>query len=484
MAHITLRKVSDYVWEIPVGSVSGMRVPGIVYADEVLLEKMKMDRTLQQCANVATLPGIYKFSITLPDGHEGYGFPIGGVAATDIVEGILSPGGVGYDINCGVRLLRTNLTEEDIRPKLRELIEALFRNVPSGLGSKGIIGKLTISELDEVAERGVQWAIEHGYGWREDAIYCEENGCMKNADPTKVSHTAKSRGLPQLGSLGSGNHFLEIQRVDRIFNPRVAKEFGIEDVGQITVMIHTGSRGYGHQVCSDYLRVMERAIHRLGIRLPDRELACAPGNTAEAQDYFDAMATAANYAWCNRQMITHWVRESFEQVFGRSSEELGLELVYDVAHNIAKRERHKVDGETKEVWVHRKGATRALGPGHPDVPDKYRALGQPVLIPGSMQDSSYLLVGTQRAMEISFGSTAHGAGRMLSRAEATRRFRGAEIKRQMESRGILVRSASMVVLAEEAGPAYKPCDRIAEVSDKVGIATRVCRLIPLAVTKG
>ncbi len=480
---IQLKRISEYVWQIPIGTVSNMRVPGMVYADDFLLRKMQVDRTLVQCANVATLPGIYKYSITLPDGHEGYGFPIGGVAATDATEGVISPGGVGYDINCGVRLVRTNLTEDDVRPRLRELLRAIFRNVPAGLGSRGKV-RLSISDLDRVLEYGVRWAIERGYGWDEDADLCEEGGYMENADSRKASSTAKSRGAPQLGSLGSGNHFLEIQRVDRIYNPEVARAFGIKQVGQITIMIHTGSRGLGHQVCSDYLRVMERAVRRYGIWLPDRELACAPGDKPEACDYFDAMAAAANFAWCNRQMITHWVREAFEQVFNSSAEDLDLHLIYDVAHNIAKREKHKIDGEVREVWVHRKGATRALGPGHPDVPRKYRALGQPVLIPGSMQDCSYLSLGTKKAEEVSFASTAHGAGRMMSRAEAKRRFREGRVRETMEKQGVLVECASVVVLAEEAGPAYKPCDRIALVSDKIGIAKRVARLLPIAVAKG
>lgn len=479
---VPLEKINDYMWQIPKFRPD-MRVQGIVYADESLLEKMKTDRTLEQCVNVTTLPGIYKWSITLPDGHEGYGFPIGGVAAFDATEGVISPGGVGYDINCGVRLLRTNLTEQDIRPKLPQLLETLFRLIPSGLGSKGKI-RLTHPELDTAVAEGVNWAIKHGYGWTEDAEHCEENGCMKNADPGKVSTTAKSRGAPQIGSLGSGNHFLEIQLVDKIFNSQGANQIGITQPGQVTVMIHTGSRGFGHQVCSDYLRIMERAVHKYNIHIPDRELACAPGTSPECKDYFDAMAAAANYAWCNRQLITHWVRQAFEQVYGTEAEKLDLHLIYDVAHNICKLERHKVDGETKEVWIHRKGATRAFPPGHPDLPKDYTTIGQPVLLPGSMQDVSYILVGTQKAMELSFGSTAHGAGRMMSRSAATKKFWGSEIKRQMESKGTLVRAASMSVLAEEAGLAYKPCDKVAQVSDVVGIATRVVRLVPIGVTKG
>jgi len=433
---------------------------------------------------VAHLPGIYKYSITLPDGHEGYGFPIGGVAATDYENGVISPGGVGYDINCGVRLLTTSLSEGDIRPKLPDLATTIFNNVPSGLGSRRKDFRVTPTELDQVAREGVPWVIEKAYGWKEDVEHCEESGCMKNADPNKVSSTAKSRGETQLGTLGSGNHFLEIQKVDKIFDPRIAKVFGINHEGQVTVMIHCGSRGYGHQICSDYLRVMERAVHKYKIELPDRELACAPGTSPEAQDYFQAMSCAVNYAFVNRQTIAHWVRQSFEQVFKKPAETFGLNLVYDVAHNIAKIEEHEIDGQTKKVWIHRKGATRAFPPNHEAVPADYRPYGQPVIIPGSMGTSSWLLVGTAKAMEITFGSTAHGAGRMLSRTAAKRQFWGGEVKKALESRGEVIRAASQVVLAEEADQAYKDVDKVAEVSDKVGIATRVARLVPLAVVKG
>ena len=484
MPHVPLERVDRYLWRIPQNYKPGMRVPGLVIADEELLEKMKTDRTLEQCANVAHLPGIYKYAITLPDGHEGYGFPIGGVAATDYDEGVISPGGVGYDINCGVRLITTNMTEQDIRPKLAELTSTIFSNVPCGLGSRRKDFRVTVHELERLMTEGVQWVIDQGLGWPEDIEHCEERGCMENANPDKVSATAKNRGLTQVGTLGSGNHFLEIQKVDKIYDPKVAKEFGIEQEGQVTVMIHCGSRGFGHQICSDYLRVMERAVHKYKLALPDRELACAPGNSKEAEDYFQAMACAVNYAFSNRQAIMHWVRESFEKVFKRPAEEMGLKLVYDVAHNIAKIETHRVDGEKRKVWVHRKGATRAFPPGAPEVPADYRAVGQPVLIPGSMGTSSWLLVGTPKAMELTFGSTAHGAGRMMSRAAAKRRFYGGDIKRALENRGIVVRAASQVVLAEEADPAYKNVDRVAEVSHNVGIATKVARMVPLAVVKG
>ncbi|MBS7632264.1 RtcB family protein [Candidatus Bathyarchaeota archaeon] len=479
-----LEKIDDYSWLIPKYK-AGMRVPGIVFANKNLLDKIKTDRTLEQCTNVAHLPGIYKYSITLPDGHEGYGFPIGGVAATDYNEGVISPGGVGYDINCGVRILTTNLSEKDIRPKLAQLANSIFDNVPCGLGSRRKDFRVTLNDLDRLVVEGVQWIIDQGLGWSEDAEHCEERGCMGNANPDKVSTNAKNRGLQQVGTLGSGNHFLEIQKVDKIFNPSVAKVFGVEFEGQVTAMIHCGSRGFGHQICSDYLRVMERAVQKYKIVLPDRELACAPGNSQEAEDYYQGMACAVNYAFANRQAITHWVRQSFQQVFKEDPERFGLKLVYDVAHNIAKIENHLVDGGTrKKVWVHRKGATRAFPPGSSEIPSDYSSAGQPVLIPGSMGTSSWLLVGTEKAMQASFGSTAHGAGRMMSRAAAKRNYWGGDIKKGLEQRGIYVRAASSVVLAEEADPAYKNVDEVAEVSDKVGIATKVARLTPLAVIKG
>ncbi|MBE3116063.1 RtcB family protein [Candidatus Bathyarchaeota archaeon] len=471
------------MWKIPKYK-QGMRVPGMVFANEALLEKMRTDRTLWQCANVTQLPGIYKYAVTLPDGHEGYGFPIGGVAATDYNEGVISPGGVGYDINCGVRLLSTTLSEQEIRPKLAPLADAIFRNVPSGLGSRRKDFSISNSDLDRLTVEGVNWLIDHGLGWPEDAEHCEENGCMANANPDMVSSVAKNRGLTQIGTLGSGNHFLEIQKVDKIFNAKTAKAFGIDHEGQVMVMIHCGSRGFGHQVCSDYLKVMEHAIQKYKITLPDRELACAPGTSPEASNYYSAMACAVNYAFSNRQAIMHWVRQSFQQVLHADPEKFGLKLVYDVAHNIAKIETHQVDGGQKKVWVHRKGATRAFPPGHPDITADYRSEGQPVIIPGSMGTSSWVLAGSQKSMELTFGSTAHGAGRMMSRSEAKRRFRGSDVKMALEKRGIVVRAASAMVLAEEADPAYKNVDVVADVSDRIGIATKVARLVPLAVVKG
>jgi tRNA-splicing ligase RtcB len=480
---VPLEKLDDYSWRIPKYR-SGMRVTGLVLADKNLLSKMRTDRTLEQCSNVTHLPGIYKYAITLPDGHEGYGFPIGGVAATDYDEGVISPGGVGYDINCGVRLLTTNFSEQDVRPKLVQLANTIFENVPCGLGSRRNDLKVTLGDLERIATEGVSWVIDQGLGWRDDAEHCEELGCMKNANPNKVSATAKSRGLQQVGTLGSGNHFLEIQKVDKILDTKTAKTFGIDHEGQVTAMIHCGSRGFGHQICSDYLRVMERAVGKYKIDLPDRELACAPGKSKEAEDYYQAMACAVNYAFANRQAIMHWVRQSFKQVFKEDPERFGLKLVYDVAHNIAKIETHEIDGQQKKVWVHRKGATRAFPPGNPEIPRDYSSAGQPVLIPGSMGTSSWLLVGTEKAMQISFGSTAHGAGRMMSRTAAKRNYRGEDIKRALEQRGIYVRAASSVVLAEEADPAYKNVDVVTEVSDRIGIATKVARFVPLAVVKG
>jgi tRNA-splicing ligase RtcB (3'-phosphate/5'-hydroxy nucleic acid ligase) len=480
---IPLEKLNDYQWRIP-RYKAGMRVPGMIFANEALLTKMQTDRTLWQCTNVAHLPGIYKYAVTLPDGHEGYGFPIGGVAATDQEEGVISPGGVGYDINCGVRLLTTTLSENEVRPKLAQLAGAIFENVPSGLGSRRKDFKMSSTDLDRLAVEGVRWLIDRGLGWSEDGEHCEEGGCMKNANPDMVSNTAKNRGLTQIGTLGSGNHFLEIQKVDKIHNERTAKVFGIEREGQVTVMIHCGSRGYGHQVCSDYLRIMEHAVQKYKIALPDRELACAPGNSSEAKEYYQAMACAVNYAFSNRQAIMHWVRQSFQHAYHEDPEKFGLKLVYDVAHNIAKVETHQTDDGKKKVWVHRKGATRAFPPGSTDIPSGYRAEGQPVLIPGSMGTSSWVLVGSDRAMDLTFGSTAHGAGRMMSRSAAKRQWWGGDIKAGLEERGIVVRAASSIVLAEEADQAYKNVDVVAEVSDQLGIATKVARLVPLAVVKG
>ncbi|MEM3891003.1 MAG: RtcB family protein [Nitrososphaerales archaeon] len=478
-----IKRISPVEHRIEAGFKPEMKVPVTIYASDELLSKMLTDRTIDQAVNVAHLPNLYKHVIVLPDGHEGYGFPIGGVAASDAEKGVVSPGGVGYDINCGVRLIRTNLTEKDVRPHLKELLQTIYRMVPSGLGSQAII-KLSSSELDNVLSEGVNWAISKGYGWSQDKEMCEEQGVMKGADPSAVSNTAKSRGAPQLGSLGSGNHFLEVQLVDKIFDKEAASKYGITEEKQVFVLVHTGSRGLGHQVCSDYLRIIEAASKKYGINLPDRELACAPMYSKEAENYMKAMASALNFAWSNRQMITHWVREAFRKVFKMSEEDLGMKLVYDVAHNIAKYEYHNIDGSMKKVVVHRKGATRAFPAGSDAIPQQYREVGQPVLIPGSMGTSSWVLKGTAKAMELSFGSTAHGAGRMLSRAAAVKAYTADRIKRELESKGVMIEAASWRGVAEEAPAAYKNVDEVAEVSHAVGIATRVARLVPLGVVKG
>src|SRR5213595_2466713 len=478
-----LTQIEPNIWEVPKDFQSGMKVPARIYADEDLLSKMRTDRTIQQCVNVAHLDGICKYAITMPDGHEGYGFPIGGVAATDYDEGLISPGGVGYVINCGVRLIRTNLTEEDVRPSLAKLVDTIFNFIPSGLGSRGQI-RLTPMELDKAVTDGVDWAIDKGYAWPEDPRTIEVEGCMEAAEPSKVSNNARSRGAPQPGSLGSGNHFIEIERANKIFDKHTAERLGIHKEGQILVLIHTGSRGYGHQTCSDYLKVMERAIGKYNVRLPDRELAACPSKSPEAEDYVPAMSAACNFAWINRQMITHWARQAFEKVFAKSSDAMDMRIVYDVCHNVAKIESHHIEGEATKVIVHRKGATRSFPPGHPDVPAQYRDVGQPVLIPGSMGTSSWVLVGTPKAMELSFGTTAHGAGRFMSRSAAKRKWREADLKKQLESRGIVIRAASMEVVAEEAPDAYKDVDRVADVSDQLGIGRKVVRMTPIGVAKG
>jgi len=479
---IPLNKIDEYIWEIP--QEGDMRVPGRVYADKELIQKIQDDKTLWQCKNVTHLPGIYKYAITLPDGHQGYGFPIGGVAATDYEEGVISPGGVGYDINCGVRLLTTTIELKNMRPKIKELTETLFRNIPSGLGSSRQKFKLDKKELDNLVTQGTRWLIERDMGWGEDAEHCEENGCMKDANPNKISERAKQRGLSQVGTLGSGNHFLELQRVDEIFNERAAKTFGITHEDQVTVMIHSGSRGFGHQICSDYLQVMERALNKYNIKVPDKQLACTPGQSKEGRDYFEAMACAVNYAFCNRQAMTHWTRESFSQVFKEPAENFGLNLVYDVAHNIVKREEHDIGGKARKVWTHRKGATRAFPERHSEIPSNYRQVGQPVIIPGTMGTESWLMVGKPKAMDLTFGSTPHGAGRLLSRSAAKRRFWGGDVKKELENRGMVVMAASQVILAEEASGAYKEVDRVIEVGHKLGFAGKVARLKPLAVIKG
>jgi tRNA-splicing ligase RtcB len=478
-----LRKIDDYRWEIPKSYKSGMRVPGLVYADEAMLDVIKEEQSLEQVANVAFLPGIVERSLAMPDIHWGYGFPIGGVAATRVNDGVISPGGVGYDINCGVRLLRTNLTENEVKPKIKELVNALFHDIPSGLGSEGKI-RVGEKEIDEVLTEGAHWAVKRGFGLPQDLEATEETGRMKGAIPDKVSARAKKRGAPQSGTLGSGNHFLEVQIVREIYDEVAAKAMGIDRIGQVLLLIHTGSRGLGHQVCDDYLRIMEEAVKRYNISLPDRQLACAPVESREGKDYFAAMACAANYAWANRQCITHWARESFVKVFNKSLEELGMQQIYDVAHNIAKIEGHTVDGNKITLCVHRKGATRAFPAGHKDVPQRYREVGQPVLIPGDMGRRSYVAVGTEKAMAETFGSTCHGAGRVQSRGAAKRSLRGVDVANELRARGITVKADNMASLAEEASQAYKDITQVIEVTHKAGISRKVAMASPIGVIKG
>ena len=486
MAEPTLEKVrrlDDYRWELPQDYKPGMRVPGIIYADREMMEAIHLDQALDQVANVAFLPGIVEASFAMPDIHWGYGFPIGGVAATRVEDGVVSPGGVGFDINCGVRLLRTRLTEEDVRPKLEELVTALFREVPSGVGSSGKIN-LKGGEIEQVLRKGARWAVEQGFGEPEDLEFTEEEGCIPGADPAKVSHKAKKRGTPQLGTLGSGNHFLEVAVVDEVYDADVARAFGLDQIGQVVVWIHCGSRGLGHQVCQDSLQVMDASVKTYGIELPDRQLACAPVTSPEGQDYLAALRCAANFAWANRQCIAHWVRESFLQVFDRSKEELGIEQVYDIAHNIAKIETHMVNGSETELCVHRKGSTRAFPPGHPEIPEAYRSVGQPVLIPGDMGRYSFVAVGTSQAMEETFGSTCHGAGRQMSRGAARRLMEGVDVAQMLLDKGIVVKARSKRGLAEEAPEAYKDAAKVVDVAHRAGISTRVVRTRPMGVVKG
>ena len=482
MSADTPRKIGENQYQIDVDSNLGMKVPVRIYADEPLLQKMLSDRTIMQARNVASIPGIVGHSVVLPDGHEGYGFPVGGVAAMDAKEGMISPGGVGYDINCGVRLLRSNLDEQTVRSKLKELVNDLFSSIPSGVGSKGAV-KLTHSELDEVLVKGVNWAIDHGYGSSNDSDVCEENGQIQNADPNKVSDKARKRGAPQLGSLGSGNHFLEVQKVAEIHDEEAAQRMGIEK-GTITILIHCGSRGFGHQVCSDYLRVSEQAMAKYDISLPDRELACVPNNSEEGESYRKAMFAALNFAWSNRQMLTHWTRNSFERVFKQTESDLDMKLVYDVAHNIAKVEKHKVEGSEKDLVVHRKGATRAFPANREEIPLKYRDLGQPVLVPGSMGTSSWILLGKPNSMNLSFGSTAHGAGRTMSRSKARRDYTESDVKKSLNDQGIMIKALTRDGVVEETPQAYKDVDAVVNVSHNLGIATKVAKLVPIGVIKG
>jgi len=478
----SLEKVDDYRWRIPKSYKPGMRVPGLIYADEKLLVNIRLDKAPEQVANVATLPGIVKYSLAMPDIHWGYGAPIGGVSAFDVEEkGIVSAGMVGYDINCGVRLIRTDLTLKDIQPKIKDIVYALFANVPAGVGSTGKI-RVTPDEERKLLVKGARWAVEKGYGKKEDLEHTEENGELKGADPSKVSQRAYERGKKQSGTLGSGNHFLEVQVVDTIYDERVANIFGLHK-DQVTVMIHSGSRGFGHQICDEYSKSMLRCLEKYGISVPDRQLACAPVNSPEGKAYIGAMACAANYAWSNRQCLMHLTRQVFEKVFGRSEKDLGMDLVYDVAHNIGKFEKYNINGKEKTLFIHRKGATRALGPGHPDTPNDYREVGQPVIIPGDMGRNSYLLVGTKKAEE-TFYSTCHGAGRLMSRKAAISACRGRSIAKELEEKGIIVKSAGHSTLAEEAPEAYKDVNDVVDVVHNLGISRKVCRMKPLGVVKG
>ncbi len=478
-----LEQMDEYRWRIPRGYKPSMRVSGLVFADRNLLGHILAEQTLEQVANVAHLPGIVGHSLAMPDIHWGYGFPIGGVAATRLKDGVVSPGGVGFDINCGVRLLRTNLDEDEVKQKIKALVDALFNNIPSGLGSKGKI-KLRKGEIDQVLAKGSRWAVDKGFGVPEDLASTEEKGEIPGADPERVSQHAKERGEPQLGTLGSGNHFLEVAVIDKIFEKDLAGVMGLDHEGQVVMLIHTGSRGLGHQTADDYIELMMTAMKKYGIELPDKQLACAPINSAEGQAYLGAMRCAANYAWANRQCITHWARESFSRALGKSMAEIGLELVYDVAHNIAKMEKHIVAGEKETLCVHRKGATRAFPAGHPELPPRYAAIGQPVLIPGDMGRVSYVLVGTQKAMQETFGSTCHGAGRIQSRAAARRHLKGSSVQKELEGRGIAVRAGSLAGLAEEASEAYKDVSDVVNVVEGAGISRIVARTRPIGVVKG
>lgn len=461
-----------------------MNVDGLVYANTRMQEHLYKDNALKQVVNVASLPGILGKSMAMPDIHWGYGFPIGGVAATDYQEGVISPGGVGYDINCGVRLVRTDLSIGDVKPHLKELVDTLFDYVPSGLDSKGL-KPVSLPDLDKVLETGAEWIVDQGMGWDSDLDHTEENGCIKDADSQVVSRDAKKRGHTRLGSLGAGNHFVEVQVVEEIFDHGNAKKFGISGEGQVVVMIHTGSRSLGHQVCTDYLRVMERGVRNYGISIPDRQLACVPVQSKEGQKYLKGMAAAANFAWANRQTIMHHVRRAFDTVFHTPAEDMGMELVYDVAHNIAKVEEHTIDGKRRKVVVHRKGATRAFGPERSEVPQDYRSIGQPVLVPGDMGSASYLLVGTNKAMEETFGSTCHGAGRMMSRKKAVREFMQLNIPEKLfREQGIYVRAKSKRVAAEEAPGAYKDVSDVVEITHGAGISRKIARMRPLGVVKG
>ena len=477
-----LEKVAQYVYEVPTAYRSDMRVPARLYADDVILEDALQDRSIEQLVNTTTLPGVVRYTLAMPDIHQGYGPPIGGVIATRHPHGIISPGATGYDINCGVRVLASGMSSEELRPHLDRLIQALYRNIPSGVGKGGDI-RLKGRDLDRVMEEGAAFVVRKGYGDKDDLEHTEERGGMAGADPSAVSPRAHERGLPQLGTLGAGNHFIEISEVQEVYDPVAADVFGISP-GQVALWIHSGSRGLGHQVCTDYVRRFQKAVHQYGIELPDRELVCAPFDSPDGQAYFGAMASAANYAWANRQCMAHLAHRTFEEVLAGKVANWHLRQIYDIAHNIVKIEEHDVEGKATTLVVHRKGATRAFGPGRPAIPRAYREIGQPVLIPGDMGTGSYLLVGTERAMQESFGTTAHGAGRVMSRSMAKRTIRGDQLVQQLLERGIIVRGGSMGGIAEEAPQAYKNIDRVVNVVHDAGLAKRVARFKPLGVIKG
>lgn len=476
----SMKRKDKFEWIIE--KEGNMRVPGIIFASEKLMESIRNDNAAQQVKNVAHLPGICKYSMAMPDIHWGYGFPIGGVAAMDMDDGVISPGGVGYDINCGVRVLKTSLTYEDIKGKIKDITNRIYSNVPSGVGSTGDV-RITDSQLRKLLLDGVAWAVRNGFGWDADIEYTEERGCLEGADPDILSDRALSRGKPQLGTLGSGNHFVEIQRVDEIFNRDIAAILGIEE-NQITVMIHTGSRGLGHQVCSDWVKELQKATGKYKIELPDRELICAPIKSKEGREYISAMKAAANFAWVNRQIIMSKIRCVFSESFGKSSESLKMNLIYDVAHNIAKFENHVVDGEEKRLCVHRKGATRAFPPNHPDLPPRYRSTGQPVLIPGDMGTASYILTGTEESMKITFGSTCHGAGRLMSRRQAIKATGGRNVTNELAEKSIYIRADSIKTIREETPDAYKNIDEVVRTVDELGISRKIARTVPVAVVKG
>jgi tRNA-splicing ligase RtcB len=476
------KRIDKYLYEIPRSFRFDMRVPARFYADPELLEGALGDKSLEQLVNTATLPGAIKYTLAMPDIHQGYGFPIGGVVATELPDGVISPGGVGYDINCGVRLLGTHLYKEEVDPYLDDLASILYANCPSGVGKGGNI-RLKPGELDRLIEDGARWAVKRDYATDADLERTEEQGCIEGADAGKVSERAKKRGNDQVGTLGAGNHFIEVDVVDEVFDETAAERMGLAP-GRLVVQIHCGSRGFGHQVCTDYVKRFQKTIRQYGIELPDRELVCAPLNSPEGQDYLAAMKAAANYAFANRQVLTHHIRRSFEQALAGKVKNHHVFQVYDIAHNMAKIEEHEIDGKKVKVCVHRKGATRAFGPGSPVLPGVYRDIGQPVLVPGSMGTASWVLLGTEGSMAQTFGSTCHGAGRTMSRSKAKKTIWGAELREELEAGGIHVRAGSMSGLAEEAPVAYKDVDRVVEVVHGAGIAKKVARLVPIAVIKG